>query len=179
MQAFGRNTLSKPHTAWMILPRSGWCMHCYASLWLTFRIWCHITRNLQYPSLFLVCLAYYWIPQWYLCIIPLFVKMVLRWLWVMFWTNSHLDTAPFTQHIWLTLELTLRQSSVLVQLCWTYLTLVYVSTNLRITSVILRLLILVINLWLACQDVLCSLWATHWHCLWVMYPRIVLGFWCI
>ena len=43
--------------------------------------------------------TYYWISQWYLCVIPLFVKMVVRWLWVAFWMNSHPDTAPFMQHI--------------------------------------------------------------------------------
>ena len=110
----------------MVLPHSGWHMHCYASLCLTFGIQCHIMRNLWCPSLFLVCLAYYWILQWYLCIIPLFVKMVLRQLLVIFWMNSHPNTAPFMQHICLILELTLGQSSVLVWLCQTYLMLVCV-----------------------------------------------------
>ena len=163
----------------MIFPHSGWHTHCCALLLLTSRIWCHITKNLQYSSLFLVCLTYYWILQWYLCVEPLFVMRVLRWLLVAFWMNSRMGTAPFVQHIWLIPELTLGQSSVLVRLCQTYLTLVYASTHLRVTSVILQLPILVTNLWLACWDVLCSLWTTHWHCLWAVYPRIVLGFWCI
>ena len=163
----------------MILPYSGLCTHCYASLLLTFGIWCHIMRNLQCPLLFLVCLAYYWILQFYLCITPLFVKTVVRQLWVAFWTNSRPDTAPFVQRIWWILELTLGQSSVLVRSCRTYLTLAYASMNLRIISVILRLLIPVTNPWLACWDILHFLWTTHWHCLWVMYPRIVLGFQCI
>ena len=129
-------------------------MHCYASLLMILMVWCHTAKSLLYPSLFPICLAYCWISQWYLSAVPLFAKRVLGQLLVIFWTNNRPDTAPFMQHIKLILELTLGQFSVLVQLYQIYLTLVYVSKNLKTFSVILQLQILVTNLWLVIQEIL-------------------------
>ena len=141
---------------WMILPYYGSHIHFYASLLMRLMIQCHIVKSLLYPLLFPVCPAYCWIPQWYLCIVPLFAQWVSGQLLVTFWMNGCPGTAPFAQCISLILELTLGQFSVLV---WSYqicLMLVYTSKNLKTFSVILQLQILVTNIWLVIQDILCS-----------------------